>query len=241
MPTLTRIVTVWNPDACLPAKLGCMSSDAMNYDPTATADDGSCVWGNDPTSEVYTKNDCPAGQTGSEYTLNVLANEYTVSVAEYGLLANKAKANEIRDNDMITRGQTLANDTGYCILPDPEETGVVELIRVEYQRELLIGEFTRPAMIRAIITRSSTGGSSGVTGFVQIRQGSPSADIEETTPPYSIPAGDDCDTTGMTSGIVEGPSYYASLTVDQENYDVALPGYVSINFVDDFSTDMNCT
>lgn len=243
MPIETRTITVYNPDACAAPLVGCMAEDALNYDPAATEGSGLCEWGNDPASAVYTKNDCPAGQTGKPITLSVAANEYIAKESELGVLASKAKANEFRDDDMPIRGQFLANSQeNGCIPPDPEEEGTIELLRVEYQRSLVVGEgFTRPPMVRALLVRSSVNGASAVSGNVFIHSGAPAGLVVETFPGYTIPEDGDCDTTQTTAGFSEGGSFYASFSVDQDNYEIALPGYVSVNFVDDFSPDMICT
>lgn len=58
-------------------------------------------------SQVFTRNNCPAGQTGSQVTYTVPANTYSSTISQ-------ADANQQAQNDINANGQTYANTNGTC-------------------------------------------------------------------------------------------------------------------------------
>ena len=58
-------------------------------------------------SQVFTRNNCPSGQTGSQVTYTVQANTYSSTVSQ-------AAANQLAQNDINANGQAYANTNGTC-------------------------------------------------------------------------------------------------------------------------------
>jgi YD repeat-containing protein len=58
-------------------------------------------------SQVFTRNNCPGGQTGSQVTYTVAANTYSSTISQ-------ADANQQAQNNINTNGQAYANTNGTC-------------------------------------------------------------------------------------------------------------------------------
>ena len=61
-------------------------------------------------SQVFTKNDCPVGQTGTDVTYTVPANTYCMK-------PTLAEANQLALDDIAANGQNYANLNGSCNCP----------------------------------------------------------------------------------------------------------------------------
>lgn len=89
---------------------GCTNPAALNYNPNAAVDDGSCLFGNDPQS--YTAS-CPEGTTGDPVTVTISANTYTAS--------SKAAANAAALAAAQSQAEgALSCDDEDCEVPDEE-------------------------------------------------------------------------------------------------------------------------
>jgi hypothetical protein len=66
------------------------------------------IYYNSPTSDSFTRNNCPTGYTGTD-TL------YLVDTAKYSSTISKEYVDSLALNDLITNGQAFANTYGSCI------------------------------------------------------------------------------------------------------------------------------
>ncbi len=76
---------------------------------------GTCAYWNVAESGTFTRNNCTAGQSGSNYT-------YTVAAHTYSSTTSQAAANQLAINDVNANGQNVTNTNGYgscgaCVVP----------------------------------------------------------------------------------------------------------------------------
>lgn len=65
------------------------------------------VFYNVAKTQVFTKNNCPAGTAGSQYTHTIPAGKHQA--------ATQAEADAMAQNDLVISGQNLANNNGTCL------------------------------------------------------------------------------------------------------------------------------
>lgn len=82
-------------------------------DDASYCEDADNPFGNEELTQVFTKNDCEVGSTGTEVPYTVPANTYFAST--------QIEANQLAQDDIDANGQDYANANGTCNIPPPTD------------------------------------------------------------------------------------------------------------------------